>query len=61
MDNVERLKAIYAEKQAKYRALCDAVTAAYEAHQSIMAMCDEAMAEMSKTGDELIAAMRESD
>lgn len=58
MQNVETLKAIYEEKQAKYQALCDAVAAAYEAHQSIKALCDEAMADMQKVGGELIEAMK---
>lgn len=58
MQNVEALKALYEEKQAKYHALCDAVAAAYEAHQAIKAMCDEAMVDMQKTGEEMLAAMK---
>lgn len=58
MQDVETLKAIYEEKQAKYHALCEAAGAAYEAHQAIKAMCDEAMADMQKVGGELIEAMK---
>lgn len=58
MKDVETLKAVYAEKEAKYHALCDAVAAAYEAHQAIKAMCDEAQADMHKAGEELIEAMK---
>lgn len=58
MDNIELLKAIYEEKQAKYQALCDAVEAANEAQRSIKALCDEAMADMHKAGEELLNAMK---
>lgn len=58
MKNVEMLKTIYEEKQAKYNALCDAVAAAYETQQAIKAMCDEAMQDMHKAGKELIEAMQ---
>ena len=58
MKEVEILQAVYEEKQAKYQALCDAVAAAYEAHQSIKALCDEAMADMHKAGEELLSAMK---
>ena len=58
MGNIEQLQAIYNEKQAKYQALCDAAAAAYEAHQSIKAMCDEAMQDMHEAGKELLAAMQ---
>ena len=58
MKEVEILRAVYEEKQAKYQALCDAVAAAYEAHQSIKALCDEAMEDMHKAGEELLSAMK---
>lgn len=58
MENVELLKAIYEEKQAKYQALCDAVEAANEAQRRIKALCDEAMADMHKAGEELLNAMK---
>lgn len=57
MENFETLKAVYEQKQAKYQALCDAAAAAYEAHQAIKAMCDEAMADMHKAGQEMLEAM----
>lgn len=58
MKEVEILQAVYEEKQAKYQALCDAVAAAYEAHQTIKALCDEAMVDMHKAGEELLSAMK---
>lgn len=58
MTEVEKLKAIYKEKEAKYQSLCDAVAAAYEAHQAIKAMCDEAMVDMQEAGEELLTAMK---
>ena len=58
MTEVEKLKAIYKEKEAKYQALCDAAAAVYEAHQAIKAMCDEAIADMQEAGEELLAAMK---
>lgn len=57
MKDVETLKAVYAEKEAKHYALCDAVAAAYEALQAIKALCEEAMADKLKAGEELLKAM----
>jgi hypothetical protein len=48
---------VYEEKQAAYQSLCDAVEAAYNAHQDIKALCDKAMAEMHKAGEELLKAV----
>lgn len=58
MKEVEKLEAIYKEKEAKYQALCKAAGAAYEAHQAIKALCDEAMADMNEAGKELLSAMK---
>lgn len=57
MKEVEILRAVYEEKQAKYQALCDAVAAANDSCQCIKAMCDDAMADMHKAGEELLKAM----
>lgn len=53
----ETLEAIYEEKQAKYQALCSAAAAAYEMHQAIKALCDEAMADMHKAGQAYLDAL----
>lgn len=58
MQEVETLKAIYEEKQAKYQALCDAVAVAYEAHESVRRLCEKAMIEMHEAGEELLKAMK---
>jgi hypothetical protein len=55
--DIETLKAVYEEKQAAYQSLCDAVEAAYNAHRDIKALCDKAMAEMHKAGEELLKAV----
>lgn len=58
MQDIEKLKAVYEEKEAKYQALCKAAGVVYEAHQAIKALCDEAMADMQEAGVELIDAMK---
>lgn len=54
MENVEKLNAVYEEKKAKYLVLCEAAATAYEAHQAIKAMCDDAMEDMHKAAEELL-------
>jgi len=56
---IETLKAIYEEKQAKYQSLCDALNAANEAQRRIKEMCDAAMTDMHKAGEELLGAMKQ--
>lgn len=59
MVDLEILEAVYKEKQAKFQALSDAVAAAYEAHQAIKAMCDEAMKEMHEAAEDYLTAMKQ--
>ena len=58
MADIERLKSIYDEKQAKYQALCDAYGKAAAAAEHIKAMCDEAMADMHVAGQQLLNAVK---
>jgi len=59
MKDIKTLEAIYKEKQTKYSALCDAAAAAFEAHQTIKAMCDEAMKEMHEAAEDYLTAMKQ--
>lgn len=59
MKDIKTLEAIYKEKQVKYSALCDAAAAAFEAHQTIKAMCDEAMKEMHEAAEDYLTAMKQ--
>lgn len=56
-ENVERLKAIYEEKQATYNKMCDAYCKAADAANEIRAMCDSAMADLHDVGEQLLKAM----
>lgn len=56
-ENIERLKAIYEEKQATYNKMCDAYRKAADAANEIRAMCDAAMADLHDVGEQLLKAM----
>ena len=56
-ENIERLKAIYKEKQVTYNKMCDAYRKAADAANEIRAMCDAAMADLHDGGEQLLKAM----
>lgn len=57
LQDIEALKLIYEEKQQTYNKLADAYSKAMEAANEIRAMCDEAMEELHKAGENIIRAM----
>lgn len=57
LQDIEVLKLIYKEKQQTYNKLVDAYGKAMEAASEIRAMCDEAMSELHKAGEDVIRAM----
>ena len=57
--DIEVLKVLYREKQAKYNELVDALVFTIEAADRIVSLTDEAQAEMLATGKELLEAMKE--
>lgn len=58
MTDIEHLKAVYEEKQSAYHKLCDAYVHAMDAANGIKAMCDAAMDDMHKAGQEFINAAK---
>ena len=54
MKDIETLKAIYEEKQAKYQTLCEAADAAHSAYEAIKELCNVAMDEMHEAGMEYL-------
>lgn len=58
MRDFETLKVIYAEKEAAYDRLTSAYGEALAAANAIKAMCDEAMEDKFKVGEELLEALR---
>jgi len=59
MKDAKTLEVVYKERQAKYSALCNAAAAAFETHQTIKAMCDEAMKEMHEAAENYLSAMKQ--
>lgn len=57
LQDIDALKLIYKEKQQTYNKLTDAYTQAMCAANEIRAMCDEAMNELHKAGEDIIRAM----
>ena len=58
-NDIEVLKVLYKEKQAKYNELVDALVFAIEAADRIRSLADEAQTEMLATGKELLEAIKE--
>lgn len=58
MQDVEKLQLVYAEKENAYQNLVGAYNEAMDAANAIKSMCDKAMDEKLKAGEELLKAMK---